>query len=196
MISLNSFKKVAEYSDSELKWFEQCNIGAVYLILFDDEYYIGSTYLLEQRIRQHLNELLREEHHSIKTQKKFNKNKSFDVYLLDYGRPISDLRRIEADFLDTYKPSLNTCLVNKKKPKPLNTNPGTMKDNLKDIILSISWSDLAKKYFGKSNSWLYHKMDGRDGNGKPTEFTKEETEQLRNALFDLSSRIRIAAEKI
>lgn len=72
----------------------------------------------------------------------------------------------------------------------------TMKQKLKDLLVAISWADLSRTYFGKSNSWLYHKMDGCDGNGKPTEFTKEETEQLRNALFDLSSRIRIAAEKI
>lgn len=72
----------------------------------------------------------------------------------------------------------------------------TMKQKLKDLLVAISWADLSRTYFGKSNSWLYHKMDGRDGNGKPTEFTEEETEQLRNALFDLSSRIRIAAEKI
>lgn len=72
----------------------------------------------------------------------------------------------------------------------------TMKQKLKDLLVAISWADLSRTYFGKSNSWLYHKMDGRDGNGKPTEFTKEETEQLRNALFDLSSRIRIAAENI
>ena len=56
----------------------------------------------------------------------------------------------------------------------------TMKQKLKDLLVAISWADLSRTYFGKSNSWLYHKMDGRDGNGKPTEFTEEETEQLRN----------------
>ncbi|UKK71895.1 DUF5053 domain-containing protein [Prevotella communis] len=25
---------------------------------------------------------------------------------------------------------------------------------------STSWADLSKTYFGKSNSWLYHKLDG------------------------------------
>lgn len=72
----------------------------------------------------------------------------------------------------------------------------TMKQKLKDLLVAISWADLSRTYFGKSNSWLYHKMDGRDGNGKPTEFSKEEKEQLKNALFDLSHRIRTAAESI
>ena len=55
---------------------------------------------------------------------------------------------------------------------------------------------LSRTNFGKSSSWLYHKMDGRDGNGKPTSFTAEEIEELKGALLDLSNRIRRAAESI
>lgn len=72
----------------------------------------------------------------------------------------------------------------------------TMKSKMSDILVSISWSDLSRKYFGKSNSWLYHKMDGRDGNGKPTSFSPEEAEQLKGALCDLADRIRKAADLI
>lgn len=73
---------------------------------------------------------------------------------------------------------------------------GTMKAQLKDILLSISWADLSKKYFGKSNSWLYHKLDGIDGNKKPTEFSEIEKIQLKGALCDLADRIRRAADGI
>lgn len=38
--------------------------------------------------------------------------------------------------------------------------------------------------------------NGIDGNGKPTSFTPEEAEKLKGALFDLSHRIRVAAESI
>lgn len=76
------------------------------------------------------------------------------------------------------------------------TQAGTMKARMEDLLISISWSDLAKRYFGKSGSWLYHKLDGVDGNRRPTEFTDAEKEQLRGALVDLSDRIRRAAEKI
>ena len=65
----------------------------------------------------------------------------------------------------------------------------TMKKKLADLMVAISWADLSRTYFGKSNSWLYHKMDGRDGNGKPTDFTPEEALQLKGALVDLSDRI-------
>lgn len=71
-----------------------------------------------------------------------------------------------------------------------------MKKRLSDINLSVSWMDFANRYFHKSSSWFYHKMDGIDGNGGKGGFTPEETEQLRGALFDLSNRIRRAAEAI
>ena len=76
------------------------------------------------------------------------------------------------------------------------TQADTMKARMEDLLISISWSDLAKRYFGKSGSWLYHKLDGIDGNRRPTEFTDAEKEQLRGALVDLSDRIRRAAENI
>lgn len=71
-----------------------------------------------------------------------------------------------------------------------------MKQQMDDILLAISWGNLAKTYFTKSASWFYHKMDGRDGNGKPTEFNLEERAELKGALVDLSNRIRRAADTI
>lgn len=74
-------------------------------------------------------------------------------------------------------------------------NPN-MKTTLKDIILIISWREMARQYFGKSASWLYHKLDGIDGNGGKGEFSEEEKEILRNALRDLSSRLITASNNI
>ena len=71
-----------------------------------------------------------------------------------------------------------------------------MKKKMEDILLSISWRDLANRYFEKSGSWLYHKLDGIDGNGKPTEFTEEEKFMLKGALTDLADRIRRTADSI
>ena len=71
-----------------------------------------------------------------------------------------------------------------------------MKRQLDDILLSISWADISRTYFEKSGSWLYHKLNGIDGNGKPTEFTLEERYQLKGALTDLADRIRRAADSI
>ena len=44
------------------------------------------------------------------------------------------------------------------------TQAETMKAQLSDLLISISWADLAKRYFNRSGSWLYHKLDGIDGN--------------------------------
>lgn len=76
------------------------------------------------------------------------------------------------------------------------TQTQTMKEKMDDILTALSWGDLARTYFTKSASWFYHKMDGRDGNGKPTEFNSEERAQLKGALVDLSNRIRRAADTI
>jgi hypothetical protein len=76
------------------------------------------------------------------------------------------------------------------------TQVDTVKARLEDLLISISWSDLSKRYFGKSGSWLYHKLDGVDGNKKPTDFTVEERYQLKGALIDLADRIRRAADNI
>lgn len=71
-----------------------------------------------------------------------------------------------------------------------------IKNILQDIILSVAWDEISKHYFGKSNSWLYHKLNVIDENKNITEFSEKEKEQLKKALMDLSSRIRTAAERI
>jgi hypothetical protein len=72
----------------------------------------------------------------------------------------------------------------------------TMKARLADILMHVSWGDISREYFGKSGSWLYHKLNGIDGNKKPTDFTIEERYQLKSALTDLADRIRRAADSI
>tara|TARA_R110002072_G_scaffold203289_1_gene361279 strand:- start:228 stop:470 length:243 start_codon:yes stop_codon:yes gene_type:complete len=72
----------------------------------------------------------------------------------------------------------------------------SMKSLMWDIIVDISWANISKKYFGKSRSWLSQKMNGLDGNGANTEFSEEEKETLKKALYDLSNRIKICADKL
>lgn len=71
-----------------------------------------------------------------------------------------------------------------------------VKQRITDILLAISWREIARTYFGKSSSWIYHKLDGINGNGEPDEFTIEESTQLKRALYDLSDRIRKAADTL
>ena len=82
---------------------------------------------------------------------------------------------------------MNTLVISKQE---------IVKHQLSDIILDISWAKISKKYFGRSSSWIYHKLDGIDGNGNKSDFTYSEKLQLKNALLSLPERIRKAAEKI
>ena len=72
----------------------------------------------------------------------------------------------------------------------------TMKMQLKDVSLIVSWREIARQYFGKSSSWLYHKLDGIDGNGGEGGFTEAEKDILKKALKDVSARLEKAAESI
>ncbi|SDE69480.1 DUF5053 domain-containing protein [Riemerella columbipharyngis] len=73
----------------------------------------------------------------------------------------------------------------------------TMKQQLWDIIVEISWGEISEQYFKKSRSWLSKKMNGKGFNGEANaDFTPEEKEILKGALIDLSERIRKAANGI
>jgi hypothetical protein len=72
----------------------------------------------------------------------------------------------------------------------------TVKQQLSNILLDISWAKISQRYFGKSSSWMYHKLDGVDGNGNENDFSYAEKLQLKKALLDFSERIRNTAESI
>ncbi|MCQ2335912.1 MAG: DUF5053 domain-containing protein [Paludibacteraceae bacterium] len=75
-------------------------------------------------------------------------------------------------------------------------NQETPKQKLKDILLDINISKIANRYFNRSSSWLYHKLDRIDGNGGVDDFSAEELENLKNGLLDLADRIKCAADKL
>ncbi len=71
-----------------------------------------------------------------------------------------------------------------------------MKSQLYGIILDITWSKVAKNYFGKSAGWFFQKMNRENNHGKEIEFSLEEKKQLKAGLLDLAGRIALAAENI
>lgn len=71
------------------------------------------------------------------------------------------------------------------------------KSRLSDILIEISWREVAHTYFGKSCSWLYHKLNGVKSDGTPGGgFSDSEAVQLKEALIDLSKRIEVAANNL
>lgn len=65
------------------------------------------------------------------------------------------------------------------------------REQLQDILLCLSWREFARTYFGKSASWLYHKLDGIGA-----EITEQEKEQFRASLRNLAERINTVADNI
>lgn len=64
---------------------------------------------------------------------------------------------------------------------------------LGDVPEAISFSYIAKKYFGKSRGWLMQKVNGNTVNGRQAAFTEDERKQFRFALQDISKQLSIAA---
>lgn len=71
----------------------------------------------------------------------------------------------------------------------------TVRQVLDDVYEEVNWAYLAKNYFGKSRSWLYHKFAGRN-NGSDDDFSDVDREKLRSALKDIAMRVSIAADRL
>jgi len=65
--------------------------------------------------------------------------------------------------------------------------------HVEQIARYVSISYIAKQYFGKSRSWLHHKLKGDYINGKPAELTPAEKKKLSLALEDISRQIHQTA---
>ena len=58
-----------------------------------------------------------------------------------------------------------------------------------EVTKMISMAYIAKTYFGKSRSWLAHKINGNVVNGKVATFTDEERGTFKHALADMSQKL-------
>lgn len=67
------------------------------------------------------------------------------------------------------------------------------RSRLGEVPEAISFSYIAKKYFGKSRGWLMQKVNGNMVNGKQAAFTEDERKQFRAALQDISKQLSLAA---
>lgn len=61
----------------------------------------------------------------------------------------------------------------------------TVKQQLSDILLDISRAKTAQKYFGKSGSWMYHKLDGVDGNGNKSDTSSNLISQISQMISNV-----------
>ncbi len=71
----------------------------------------------------------------------------------------------------------------------------TVRQVLADVYEEVNWAYLAKNYFGKSRSWLYHKFSGMN-NGVADDFSEVDRERLKDSLQDIAGRIMQAADRL
>ena len=71
-----------------------------------------------------------------------------------------------------------------------------LKIEMLEISKFISLSQIAKKYFGKSRTWLYQRLYGYNVNGKPARFTSTERQTLAKALKDIAQMAQDTSLKI
>ena len=86
-------------------------------------------------------------------------------------------------------------LSNKKMEVVVKQQDSTVRQVLADVYEEVNWAYLAKNYFGKSRSWLYHKFSGMN-NGVVDDFSDVDREKLKSSLLDIAERITLAANKL
>lgn len=75
-------------------------------------------------------------------------------------------------------------------------NEVTIKKQLEDIQDVVSYSYIAEHYFGKTRQWFYQKINGSLVNGKPAKFSADELIRLKDALNDVSDKIKNTSRSI
>ena len=64
-----------------------------------------------------------------------------------------------------------------------------VRNMLGEMADALSLSYLAKRYFEKDKTWLYHRLNNSNVNGKPASFSQQELIILADSLKDLSSKL-------
>lgn len=70
--------------------------------------------------------------------------------------------------------------------------------NLKehDIMKVLKVSYIAERFFGRSRSWLCHKLNHDIKNGNPDDFTRQEREKLKAALDTIAYEIQTLSDNL
>lgn len=65
-----------------------------------------------------------------------------------------------------------------------------------DIMKVLKVSYIAERFFGRSRSWICHKLNHDTVNGKRADFTEKEREQLKDALDTIAYEIQTLADNL
>jgi len=107
MVDVSQYKKIAEFRDGSLRWLSDDVENIVYIMVFGDDFYVGSTQNIRRRFHQYTPALKCGKYDAKPLQAAFDREGRFDVYLLE-APPLNILRDRENYYLQELQPSLNT----------------------------------------------------------------------------------------
>lgn len=149
-----SLEKVGEYSGGRMEWTGDRFEDLVYLIQFDEDFYIGSTTNIRRRFSQYIADLTHKKYKNEKLQAAFNKTESFSVFCLEWVKEREEITKREKFYIDLLSPSLNIISPPKTARKE---NPISHK--VKEILRrkGLTVQDLAE-YLGISRASLVRSL--------------------------------------
>ena len=123
MVDVSQYKKIAEFRDGSLHWLSDDIKNIVYIMVFGEDYYIGSTREIRRRFSQYVPALKHGKYHAKRLQTAFDRVGQFDVYKIEGRVPLRTLREREDYYLNELKPTLNArlyadALISDLFPKP------------------------------------------------------------------------------
>lgn len=135
----------------------------VYAVInvFNDKHYIGSTNNFKQRRKEHISFLNRKLHNSKSLQKDWDKagRHAFQFKILEFVKDEKEIFNREQAWIDSIKPSYNTCpLAGKSKGKKMSFEA---REKIRKANLGLKhpeWrNEIKSKAQGGKNHWAYGK---------------------------------------
>ena len=83
-----------------------------------------------------------------------------------------------------------------KRYKESTPNQQILELKEQDIMKVLKVSYIAERFFGKSRSWICHKINHDIKNGKPDDFTPDERKKLKDALDTIAYEIQILSDTL
>lgn len=153
-MDVSSLEKVGEYSGGRMEWTGERFEDLVYLIKFDEGFYIGSTTNIRRRFSQYVADLTHKKYKNEKLQAAFDKAESFSVYCLEWVKERAEITKREKFYIDSLSPSLNIISPPKtvRKESPISHK---VKEILRRKGLTVQ--DLAE-YLGISRASLVRSL--------------------------------------
>lgn len=116
-MDFSNLDKVCTYKDGRVQWeTERCD-NLVYLLSFEDGYYIGSTTNIRRRLSQYIADLTHNKYINVLLQGAFNKSETFEVFCLEWVNDKTRLTQREQFYIDVISPNLNKKTAFADKPR-------------------------------------------------------------------------------